>query len=125
MSNKGNSSRTLPEHPSSRTHSRVDLPGQRIKLQGQIESFDQYVVLLKNTVTQMVQGTRSPPSCLPARSSSSRKRVPTEPPVPRRGRRLRRLREARVVFERPASGERAVLVQLDLGQGAIDERLSS
>ena len=24
-----------------------------IKLQGQIESFDQYVVLLKNTVTQM------------------------------------------------------------------------
>jgi GTP-binding protein HflX len=28
------------------------------------------------------------------------------------------------VFERPASGERAVLVQLDLGQGAIDERLS-
>lgn len=26
-----------------------------IKLQGQVESFDQYVVLLKNTVTQMVQ----------------------------------------------------------------------
>lgn len=25
-----------------------------IKLQGQIEAFDQYVVLLKNTVTQMV-----------------------------------------------------------------------
>ena len=25
-----------------------------IKLQGQIESFDQYVVLLKNTITQMV-----------------------------------------------------------------------
>ena len=28
------------------------------------------------------------------------------------------------MFERPASGERAVLVQLDLNQGAIDERLS-
>ncbi|HRP23063.1 MAG TPA: GTPase HflX [Thauera sp.] len=28
------------------------------------------------------------------------------------------------MFERPASGERAVIVQLDLGQGAIDERLS-
>jgi GTPase len=28
------------------------------------------------------------------------------------------------MFERPASGERAVLVQLDLGQGAVDERLS-
>lgn len=28
------------------------------------------------------------------------------------------------MFERPATGERAVLVQLDLGQGAIEERLS-
>ncbi|ENO85661.1 ribosome rescue GTPase HflX [Thauera linaloolentis] len=28
------------------------------------------------------------------------------------------------MFERPASGERAVLVQLDLGQGLIEERLS-
>ena len=28
--------------------------GNGIKLQGQVESFDQYVVLLKNTVTQMV-----------------------------------------------------------------------
>ncbi|WP_114649238.1 GTPase HflX [Pseudothauera hydrothermalis] len=28
------------------------------------------------------------------------------------------------MFERPASGERAVVVQLDLGQGAIEERLS-
>ena len=28
------------------------------------------------------------------------------------------------MFERPASGERAVLVQLDLGQGAIEDRLS-
>ncbi|HSF70806.1 MAG TPA: RNA chaperone Hfq, partial [Methylotenera sp.] len=25
-----------------------------IKLQGQVDSFDQYVILLKNTVTQMV-----------------------------------------------------------------------
>ena len=29
-------------------------PVNGIKLQGQVESFDQYVVLLKNTVTQMV-----------------------------------------------------------------------
>ncbi len=28
------------------------------------------------------------------------------------------------MFERPSSGQRAVIVQLDLGQGAIDERLS-
>jgi len=32
----------------------LHLLSQRIKLQGQIESFDQYVVLLRNTVTQMV-----------------------------------------------------------------------
>jgi host factor-I protein len=30
------------------------LPEPGIKLQGHIESFDQYVVLLRNTVTQMV-----------------------------------------------------------------------
>ena len=32
-----------------------------IKLQGQIESFDQYVVLLRNTVTQMVVPARAVP----------------------------------------------------------------
>ena len=31
-----------------------------IKLQGQIESFDQYVVLLRNTVTQMVYNPAIP-----------------------------------------------------------------
>ena len=31
-----------------------------IKLQGQIESFDQFVVLLKNTVSQMVYIPRQP-----------------------------------------------------------------
>jgi host factor-I protein len=40
-----------------------------IKLQGQIESFDQYVVLLKNTVTQMVYST-------PSRRWSRRARSP-------------------------------------------------
>ena len=30
------------------------IPVNGIKLQGQVESFDQYVVLLRNTVTQMV-----------------------------------------------------------------------
>jgi RNA chaperone Hfq len=33
-----------------------------IKLQGQIESFDQYVVPLKNTVTRWCTSTRFPPS---------------------------------------------------------------
>ena len=32
----------------------LDLPGNGIKLQGQIDSFDQFVVLLKNSVSQMV-----------------------------------------------------------------------
>jgi len=39
-----------------------------IKLQGQIESFDQYVVLLKNTVERKwCTSTRYPPSCQRAR----------------------------------------------------------
>jgi len=40
-----------------------------IKLQGQIESFDQYVVLLKNTVTQMVY-KHAISTIVPARSVS-------------------------------------------------------
>ena len=34
-----------------------------IKLQGQVESFDQFVVLLKNTVSQMVYKTRNFHNC--------------------------------------------------------------
>ena len=41
-----------------------------IKLQGTVESFDQFVVLLRNTVSQMVYkhaiSTVVPASCLPA-----------------------------------------------------------
>jgi len=40
-----------------------------IKLQGQIESFDQYVVLLKNTVTQMVYKHAISTVCPPGRSA--------------------------------------------------------
>ena len=43
-----------PEHVAQGTRAGVDYLVNGIKLQGQIESFDQYVVLLKNTVTQMV-----------------------------------------------------------------------
>src|SRR5215467_13384340 len=42
-----------------------------IKLQGQIESFDQYVVLLKNTVTQMVY-KHAISTVVPPRSSHHR-----------------------------------------------------
>lgn len=40
-----------------------------IKLQGQVESFDQYVVLLKNTTTQMVY-KHAISTVVPARSVS-------------------------------------------------------
>ena len=40
-----------------------------IKLQGQIESFDQYVILLRNTVTQMVY-KHAISTVVPARSVS-------------------------------------------------------
>ena len=46
-----------------------------IKLQGQIESFDQYVVLLKNTVTQMVY-KHTISTVVPARAVS----IPFETP---------------------------------------------
>ncbi|MGH8729893.1 MAG: RNA chaperone Hfq [Burkholderiales bacterium] len=45
-----------------------------IKLQGQIESFDQYVVLLKNTVTQMVY-KHAISTIVPSRSIA----IPQEP----------------------------------------------
>jgi host factor-I protein len=45
-----------------------------IKLQGHIESFDQYVVLLRNTVTQMVY-KHAISTVVPARAVS----MPTEP----------------------------------------------
>jgi len=45
-----------------------------IKLQGQVDSFDQYVILLKNTVTQMVYkhaiSTIVPARAVPMSSSS-------------------------------------------------------
>jgi host factor-I protein len=55
MSNKGQ----LLQDPFLNTLRREHVPVSiylvnGIKLQGQVESFDQYVVLLKNTVTQMV-----------------------------------------------------------------------
>jgi host factor-I protein len=52
-----------------------------IKLQGQIESFDQYVVLLKNTVTQMVY-KHAISTVVPARPvASPRKPTPIEAAV--------------------------------------------
>jgi host factor-I protein len=54
MSNKGQLYKTLPQCSSSRACPVSIYLVNGIKLQGQVESFDQYVVLLKNTVTQMV-----------------------------------------------------------------------
>ncbi len=50
MSNKGQ----LLQDPFLNLLRREHVPVSGIKLQGHIESFDQYVVLLRNTVTQMV-----------------------------------------------------------------------
>ena len=66
-----------------------------IKLQGQIESFDQYVVLLKNTVTQMVY-KHAISTVVPARADHDAARTKTTAkPDPRQrtdagGRRRRR-----------------------------------
>ena len=75
-----------------------------IKLQGHIESFDQYVVLLRNTVTQMVckrdlhRGAR-PGSELPRQRIARAKEAGSSPP-PRAA---------------AKTGERAILVGVDLG----------
>ena len=52
--NRANSCKTLPEPAAPRACPGFDLPGQRDQAAGQIESFDQYAALLRNTVTQMV-----------------------------------------------------------------------
>jgi len=51
-----------------------------IKLQGQIESFDQYVVLLKNTVTQMVY-KHAISTVVPARPVAMPQHVPNHESV--------------------------------------------
>ena len=111
-----------------------------IKLQGQIESFDQYVVLLKNTVTQMVY-KHAISTVVPARSVAMPHSVPIErrrsltgsrphrrrPADGRcRGRDGRRRRGARpsCMFERPAGGDRALLVALDFGDADPAERMA-
>ena len=52
-----------------------------IKLQGQIESFDQYVVLLRNTVTQMVY-KHAISTVVPARAVNFQVEVPLNKPAP-------------------------------------------
>ncbi len=48
-----------------------------IKLQGQVDSFDQYVILLKNTVTQMVY-KHAISTIVPARAVSIPPSVPSD-----------------------------------------------
>ena len=66
-----------------------------IKLQGQIESFDQYVVLLKNTVTQMVY-KHAISTVVPARAV-----VDAAPCPQRRRRRLTGFRHRRFAVAAP------------------------
>ena len=82
-----------------------------IKLQGQVESFDQYVVLLKNTVTQMVY-KHAISTVVPARPVN----IPFEHPSDA---------DLRVssMFERPGGADAAVLVSLDFGDADYAESL--
>ena len=69
-----------------------------IKLQGQIDSFDQFVVLLKNTVSQMVY-KHAISTVVPARAV----RLPSEEEAPR-PRRSDAPSTGRGMFERPRAG---------------------
>src|SRR3974390_404082 len=82
-----------------------------IKLQGQIDSFDQFVVLLRNSVSQMVY-KHAISTVVPARNvrlSTEEGAAAETPsascPPPRAAR----------VFDRRRTGDRAVLVRLGLG----------
>ena len=78
-----------------------------IKLQGQIESFDQYVVLLRNSVTQMVY-KHAISTVVPSRPISL---GPTKPPN-------------KFLLERPAAAadpQAAIIVCLDFGDEPHDE----
>ena len=69
-----------------------------IKLQGQIESFDQYVVLLRTPSPRWSTSTPSPPSCRRARSASAPTRNPSSSAFARQTRRSRRSRRRRSSF---------------------------
>src|SRR5512133_2460816 len=103
-----------------------------IKLQGQVESFDQYVVLLKNTVTQMVY-KHAISTVVPARAVA----MPHHAPAAEQERTFSRPLERRThgaagvrascgdtVLERPDGGSRALIVALDFGGSDADERLA-
>ena len=95
-----------------------------IKLQGQIDSFDQFVVLLRNSVSQMVY-KHAISTVVPARNV----RLPMgddEAAGRRRAGGLSRTVVARSqgeLFERPGSGERAILVCVGLGHAPEPDRV--
>ena len=84
-----------------------------IKLQGTIDSFDQFVVLLKNSVNQMVY-KHAISTVVPARNVR----------VPGSEEEAAAESSASLMFERPRSGERAVLVRLGLGAPLDPEDLN-
>ena len=106
--------KTLPQRTSSRTCSCFHLLGKRIKLQDRLNLFDQYV-MLKNTVTQMVYKhaistvVLSAPGKSPARTGG--RIIGSCTKACRQGKPTLLFRNS--MNERPAAGERAVIVQLD------------
>src|ERR1700683_673469 len=81
-----------------------------IKLQGQIDSFDQFVVLLKNTVSQMVY-KHAISTVVPARAV----RLAVEESAAAESTADCRIDTGKRMFERPRALERALLVRLGLG----------
>ena len=89
-----------------------------IKLQGQVESFDQFVVLLKNTVSQMVY-KHAISTIVPSRVV----RLPSSGADEDDGGDYSddQIQPVALFFERPESGERAVLVHIKLNSESEPE----
>ena len=89
-----------------------------IKLQGQIESFDQFVVLLKNSVSQMVY-KHAISTVVPARNV----KIPTDTEdedldLSDKGESLEwsHCDPKIMLFERPEAGQRAIILHVELNQ---------
>ena len=98
-----------------------------IKLQGHIESFDQYVVLLRNTVTQMVY-KHAISTIVPGRAVNFHERARSDAPSSLDAR-LLRTGDAGRARSRPARAARAparaILVGVDFGAAAASTQRST
>ena len=89
-----------------------------IKLQGQIDSFDQFVVLLRNSVSQMVY-KHAISTVVPARNV----RVPGHGRGRGRGLDAVPWPQGGKLLDRPRSGERALLLHIGLPRPCLDDEI--